>query len=67
MNATAAMYRLLRFRSRRMPRSSELVGATSQLEIPGDFLDPRSTWVSARPADRVLTLILDYWSEEWAP
>lgn len=46
---------------------AEAVGATPQLEIPGDFLDPRSTWVSARPSGGVLTLVLDYWSQEWVP
>ncbi|WP_406245510.1 hypothetical protein ACI7YT_10670 [Microbacterium sp. M] len=46
---------------------AEELGATPQLEIPGDFWDPRSVWVSARPTGSVLVLILDYYSEEWVP
>jgi len=46
---------------------AEEMGATPQLAIPGDFLDPRTVWVSARPAGSVLNLVTDYWSSEWVP
>lgn len=46
---------------------AEEIGATPQLEIPGDFLDPRIIWVSAKPAGGVLLLTADYWSQEWVP
>jgi len=46
---------------------AEELGATPQLEISGDLFDPRSVWVSAKPAGSLLLLTLDYWSEEWVP
>ena len=46
---------------------AEEMGATPQLAVPGNFLDPRTVWVSARPAGPVLNLVVDYWSTEWVP
>lgn len=46
---------------------AEQMGATPQITVPGDFWDPRTVWVSARPAGGVLRLVVDYWSEEWVP
>jgi len=46
---------------------AEEMGATPQLSVPGTFWDPRTVWVSARPAGSVLNLIVDYWSSEWVP
>lgn len=46
---------------------AEEMGATPQLSVPGTFWDPRTVWVSARPAGSVLNLIVDYWSTEWIP
>lgn len=46
---------------------AEQVGATPQLSVPGTFWDPRTVWVSARPAGSVLNLVVDYWSTEWVP
>ncbi|HWS50374.1 MAG TPA: hypothetical protein VN241_05150 [Microbacterium sp.] len=46
---------------------AEEMGATPQLAIPGNFFDPRTIWVSARPAGSLLLLTADYWSQEWVP
>lgn len=46
---------------------AEEMGATPQMSIPGTFWDPRTVWVSARPAGSVLNLVVDYWSREWIP
>lgn len=46
---------------------AEEMGAIPQLAIPGNFFDPRTVWVSARPAGSVLNLVVDYWSSEWVP
>ncbi len=46
---------------------AEEMGATPQVSIPGTFWDPRTVWVSARPAGNVLNLVVDYWSTEWIP
>lgn len=46
---------------------AEEIGATPQLSIPGTFWDPRTVWVSARPAGSVLLLVADYWSSEYIP
>jgi len=46
---------------------AEEMGATPQMSVPGTFWDPRTVWVSARPAGSVLNLIVDYWSTEWVP
>lgn len=46
---------------------AEEMGATPQLAVPGNFFDPRTVWVSARPAGSVLNLVVDYWSTEWVP
>lgn len=43
---------------------AEEMGVTSQLEIPGNFLDPRTVWVEATPRGPVLTLTLDYYHSE---
>jgi len=43
---------------------AEELGAIPQLEIPGNLFDPRSVWVSAKPAGGVLLLTLDYWSSD---
>ncbi|MFJ4253801.1 hypothetical protein [Microbacterium sp. NPDC090003] len=46
---------------------AEEMGATPQLAIPGNFFDPRTVWVSARPAGATLNLVVDYWSTPWVP
>ncbi|WP_309103532.1 hypothetical protein [Microbacterium sp.] len=46
---------------------AEEIGATPQLAIPGNFFDPRTIWVSARPVGSLLLLTADYWSQEWVP
>ena len=46
---------------------AEEMGATPQMSVPGTFWDPRTVWVSARPAGSVLNLVVDYWSTEWVP
>lgn len=46
---------------------AEEIGATPQLEIPGNLLDPRTIWVWAEPGSSVLTLRADYFSQEWVP
>lgn len=46
---------------------AERIGATPQLEVPGDMIDPRTTWVWAQPRGGVLTLRADYFSQEWVP
>lgn len=46
---------------------AEEMGATPQMSVPGTFWDPRTVWVSARPAGSVLNLTVDYWSSEWVP
>lgn len=46
---------------------AEQIGATSQLAIPGNLLDPRTVWVSAKPAGGMLLLTMDYWSEPYVP
>ena len=43
------------------------MGATPQLEVPGNVLDPRTIWVWAEPSGGVLTLRADYFSQEWVP
>lgn len=45
----------------------ELLGATPQAQFPGNLWDPRTVWVSARPAGSMLLLSLDYWSGEYVP
>lgn len=46
---------------------AEEIGATPQLSIQGTFWDPRTVWVSARPAGSVLLLVADYWSSDYIP
>lgn len=46
---------------------AEEMGATPQMSVPGTIWDPRTVWVSARPAGSVLNLVVDYWSTEWVP
>lgn len=46
---------------------AEEMGATPQMSVPGTFWDPRTVWVSARPAGSVLNLVVDYWSTKWVP
>lgn len=46
---------------------AEDMGATPQLEVPGNVLDPRTIWVWAEPRGSVLTLRADYFSQEWVP
>lgn len=43
------------------------IGATPQLELPGNVLDPRSVWLSAQPGDGILTIRADYWSSKYVP
>lgn len=43
------------------------LGATPQLEIPGTFLDPRTTWLTAEPKTDVLSVQADYFSQRWTP
>ncbi|MBN8424664.1 hypothetical protein PTQ19_01035 [Microbacterium esteraromaticum] len=46
---------------------AEEMGATPQMSVSGTFWDPRTVWVSARPAGSVLNLVVDYRSAEWVP
>lgn len=46
---------------------AEQMGADPQLEIPGNLLDPRTTWVRAEPGSSLLTLQADYFSQRWVP
>jgi len=46
---------------------AEELGATPQLKVSGNLLDPRTVWVSANPSGDALILTLDYWSQEWVP
>lgn len=46
---------------------AEEIGATPQLEIPGNLVDPRTIWVRAEPGGRFLTLQADYFSQTWVP
>ncbi|TBN58305.1 hypothetical protein EYE40_13385 [Glaciihabitans arcticus] len=43
------------------------LGATPQLQIAGNFVDPRTISVQAHPVGRILELRLDYWSQKWVP
>lgn len=43
------------------------IGATPQLELPGNLIDPRTIWVWADPGGHYLTLRADYFSQEWVP
>ena len=43
------------------------IGATPQLEIPGNVFDPRTVWAWAEPAAGVLSLRVDYWSQRFVP
>jgi hypothetical protein len=43
------------------------LGATPQVQLPGNIFDPRSVWVRAEPGGDVLKLRADYWSQEWVP
>jgi len=43
------------------------LGATPQLQIAGNFLDPRTINVQAEPDGPVLELRIDYWSQKWVP
>lgn len=43
------------------------MGATPQLEVTGNVIDPRTIWVWAEPGNSVLTLQADYFSQKWAP
>lgn len=46
---------------------AEEIGATPQLEIPGNLVDPRTIWVRAEPGGSFLTLQADYFSQTWVP
>ena len=43
------------------------IGATPQLEIAGNLLDPRPVWVWAEPSAATLSLRVDYWSRKYIP
>ena len=43
------------------------LGATPQLQIAGNFLDPRTINVQADPVGGILELRVDYWSQKWVP
>jgi len=43
------------------------IGATPQLELPGNVIDPRTIWVWAEPGGDVLVLRADYFSQKWVP
>lgn len=43
------------------------IGATPQLEIAGNFLDPRPMWVWAESSAATLSLRVDYWSQKYIP
>ncbi len=48
-------------------RLAELIGATPQLRISGNLLDPRTVSVMAWPKEATLGLSLDYSSQEYVP
>lgn len=43
------------------------LGASPQLQVPGNFFDPRTINVYAEGDGRMLELRLDYWSQEYVP
>lgn len=43
------------------------LGATPQLELAGNFLDPRPVWVWAEPSAATLSVRVDYWSQKYIP
>ncbi len=44
-----------------------VLGAAPQIQIAGNFLDPRTISVQAAPDGRMLELRVDYWSQTWVP
>ena len=43
------------------------LGATPQLQLPGNIADPRTVWVWAEPGADELNLRADYWSRRYVP
>ncbi|MCW2164816.1 hypothetical protein B0I12_001951 [Microbacterium hydrothermale] len=48
-------------------RLAEIIGATPQLRVAGNLLDPRTVSVMAWPKETTLGLSLDYSSQEYVP